>query len=164
MRFILPGYIEENKKLFKVFGALFGFLLLVISLILVLPYLLNLFTPFGYQDEISKDFTKELLANRKGPLYGVNGYVTHVENSENESSLTIQSDVGQTYYVTVNGETKINSLKRKVGKTQVETTLTPVPHQELKTDSRVYLLTNIDLLYENKIQTDQVKFIEIYED
>lgn len=164
MRILLPTYISENKKLFTVFGSLFGFLLLVISLILVLPYLLNFFTPFGYQDEISKDFNKELLANRKGPLYGVNGYVTQVENKENESSLTIQSDVGQTYYVTINSETKINSLARKVGKTQVETTLTPVPHQEVKTDSRVYLLTNIDLLYENKIQTDQIKFIEIYED
>ena len=164
MRFILPKTVSENKKLFKVFSALFGFLLLVISLILVLPYLLNLFTPFGYQDEISKDFNKELLANRKGPLYGVNGYVTQVENNGGESAITIQSDVGQTYYVTLNSETKINSLERKVGKTQVETTLTPVPHQEVKTESRVYLLTNIDLLYENKIQTDQIKFIEIYED
>ena len=164
MRFILPKTVSENKKLFKIFGALFGFLILIIILILIYPLVLNLIPTSITEDKISKDFNKEFLGNRMGPLYGVNGFVTKVEDKDSERLIIIQSDVGQIYFVTVNDGTKVNNVVKTIGKTQVETKLNRIPYQEVEVDSRIYLLTSIDLLYENIIQTDQIKFIEIYED
>lgn len=162
MRLILPSYISENKKLFTVFGLLFGLLFTIIILILISPFILNLITPLVTEDKITKDFNKEFLRNREGPLYGVNGFVTNVEDKESERLITIQSDVGQTYYVTVDENTKVISVERKSVKDEVKTITNNITSNQIKTDDRVYLQSSNDLLLTNKLQTNEIISIEVF--
>ena len=162
MRFFLPKYISENKRLFTVFGALFGFLIFIIVLILIYPFVLNLIPTSITEDKISKDFNKEFLKNREGPLYGIGGYVTKVEDKDSERLITIKSDVGQTYYATVDENTKVISIERKAVKEGVETITNNITSNQINTNDRVYLRSSNDLLLTNEIQTKEVVSIEVF--
>ena len=163
MRFHLPSYIQGNKKLFTIFGSIFAFLIVIIVLILVLPYILNFFTSFGYQDEISKNFSQEALGNREGPLKGIGGRISSIEDKEDTRLLTVQSDVGQIYFVVVDKSTLIQEIIRESGKNEIKTTTKPIGYKQIESGKRVYILTSKDLLKENQIQPHEIKVFEIYE-
>ena len=162
MRLYLPKLIIENKKLFTVFGFLFGLLFTIIILILIYPFVLNLIPTSITEDKISKDFNKEFLKNREGPLYGIGGYVTKVEDKDSERLITIQSDVGQTYYATVDENTKVVSVERKSVKEGVETITNNITSNQIKTEDRVYLRSSNDLLLTNELHVREVVSIEVF--
>lgn len=105
-----------------------------------------------------QELSQKILKNRKGPLHGISGEITSIDNSR----LTINSDIEETYYATVNDETSISNVRRKNTKKEVKTTYEEKTVNDLKVGTRIYLQSKKDLLEENNLSPEDIKNIEMY--
>ena len=157
VRLYLPGFVSFYREFPRPVRFVFLFFIIVIMLLLSLS--LYQISQLGFGGEkTNQEVSQKILKNRQGPLHGIGGEITSIEDSR----ITINSDIRKTYYATVNDETSISSVKRKLTKKEVKTTYEDKTVNDLKVGTRIYLQSKKDLLEENNLSPEDIKSIEIY--
>ena len=161
MRLYLPKIIRENKKLFTIFGAIFAFLIAVILFILILPFILDIVSPFNIGNT-NKDIDQQIIKTREGPLHGVNGTISEVDINGNSATLIIESDLGNDINVKITSDTQVFTVERKIVKSKLKTTTSPAALDQLIVGRRIYIRSSKDFFTTDKHSAEDIKSVDIY--
>ena len=154
----IPTFRINRVNLIFIVIIIFG---LIILALLVLFFEKDTFkVPFSRSTERTSD---DALKDRKEPLFGVGGSVEKIENSKSGNRLvTLRSDFGSSYKVTISNSFAIYQVDRKLTKKEVQTTRSATTAGNIKVGSRIYVETNVDILHDQNIQPEEIRSIEIY--
>lgn len=111
----------------------------------------------------------------KGPLLGIWGKISQIDKADKtetnlatgtgtkaEGKITIQSDSGKKYAISVNGATLVNLYRESIANKTEEVLPEKTNFEFLKVGDRIYLATAADLKIKTSLSADEIKFVEVY--